>query len=81
MIHPHIVAKKGIAVKTAMPFARPRAPGIREYWIVDPSDKTVQVFVLEDGRYTAKDFGAAGDMVRVNVLEGCTIDLSPVFSE
>ena len=55
--------------------------GVREYWIVDPADKTVQVFVLEDGRYSAKDFGAAGDMVRVNVLEDCTIDLSQVFPE
>ena len=55
--------------------------GVREYWIVDPSDKSVQVFVLEDGRYTAKDFGVAGDTVRVNVLEDCTIDLSQVFPE
>ena len=55
--------------------------GVREYWIVDPGDKTVQVFVLEDGRYTAKDFGAASDKLRVNVLEDCIIDLSQVFSE
>ncbi len=55
--------------------------GVREYWIVDPGDKTVQVFVLEDGHYAAKDFGAAGDQVRVNVLEDYTIDLSQVFPE
>lgn len=55
--------------------------GVREYWIIDPADKTVQVFILEDGRYTAKDFGADGDTVRVNVLEDCTIDLSQVFPE
>ena len=55
--------------------------GVREYWIVDPDDKTVQVFVLEDGYYTAKDYGAAGDTVRVNVLKDCTIDLSQVFPE
>ncbi len=55
--------------------------GVREYWIVDPADRSVQVFVLEDGRYTAKDFGAAGDRLRVNVLEDCAIDLSQVFPE
>ena len=55
--------------------------GVREYWIVDPADKSVQAFVLEDGRYTAKDFGAAGDTVWVNVLDDCTIDLSQVFPE
>ena len=55
--------------------------GVREYWIVDPVDKSVQAFLLEDGRYSAKDFGAAGDKIRVSVLEDCTIDLSRVFQE
>lgn len=53
--------------------------GVQEYWIVDPTDKSVQVFTLEDGHYIAKDFGAVGDRVKVNVLEDCVIDLSEVF--
>ena len=55
--------------------------GVREYWIVDPASKSAQSFVLEDGHYTAKEFGAAGDKMKVNVLEGCVLDLSQVFSE
>ena len=55
--------------------------GVQEYWIIDPRDKSVQVFVLEDGHYTAKDFGTAGDKLKVNVLEDCTIDLAKVFPE
>lgn len=55
--------------------------GVQEYWIVDPADRSVQVFVLEDGRYAAKDFGTVGDTVRVNILEDCSIDLSQVFPE
>lgn len=55
--------------------------GIREYWIVDPIDKSVQVFLLENGHYVAKDFGAAGDHLKVNILEDCAIDLSKVFPE
>lgn len=53
--------------------------GVREYWIVDPANRAVQSFVLEDGRYSVKEFGAAGDKMRVNVLEDCVIDLSEVF--
>lgn len=53
--------------------------GIREYWIVDPSSKSVQVFVLEAGNYKAQDFGTVGDIIKVNVLEGCFIELSKVF--
>lgn len=55
--------------------------GVREYWIVDLTNKLVQVFVLDGKYYAAKDFGAPGDKVKVNVLEDCTIDLSQVFSE
>ena len=55
--------------------------GVREYWIVDPENKCVQSFWLEDGRYAVKEFGAAGDKMRVNVLEDCFIDLSEIFPE
>ena len=55
--------------------------GVREYWIVDPNSRVVQSFVLEDGRYSVNEFGTAGDKMKVNVLEGCVIDLSEVFPE
>lgn len=55
--------------------------GVREYWIVDPASKSVQVFVLDGKHYAARDFGTADDKIKVNVLEDCTIDLSQVFSE
>ena len=55
--------------------------GVQEYWIVDPINKDVQSFVLEDGRYSVKEFGTAGDKMKVNVLDGCVIDLSEVFPE
>lgn len=55
--------------------------GVREYWIVDPDSRSVQVFVLDGNRYVAKDFGTAKDVIKVNVLEDCAIYLSQVFSE
>ena len=55
--------------------------GVREYWIVDPDSKCVQVFTLTDGYYKAADFGETGDKLSVNVLDDCVIDLSRVFSE
>lgn len=53
--------------------------GVREYWIVDTDSKSIQVFLLDDGRYAAKDFGTVGDKLKVNILENCLIDLSQVF--
>ena len=29
--------------------------GVREYWIVDPSSRSVEQYVLEDGRFTLRD--------------------------
>lgn len=56
--------------------------GVREYWIVDPEYKAVQVFTQDDGSTLriSEEYGR-GDVAKVNVLEGCFIDLSKVFSE
>ena len=55
--------------------------GVREYWIVDPDTKTVQVFRLEDGRYDAPDVYTAGAVVPCGIWEGFGIDLTTIFTE
>lgn len=55
--------------------------GVREYWIIDPFLETVQVFLLQDGRYAAVGFYVPADKVKVAVLDDCTVDLSTVFPE
>lgn len=56
--------------------------GVREYWIVDPEYKSVQVFTLDAGGSLriSEEYGRDG-VARVNVLEGCFIDLGKVFHE
>jgi len=56
--------------------------GVREYWIVDPEYKSVQVFTLDGGGSLKihEDYGQE-DVARVNVLDGCFIDLRKVFHE
>ena len=54
--------------------------GVREYWLVDPDKKQVQVYTLEEGRYSACDVYLAGSTLPATVLEGCNVDLSTVFA-
>ncbi|GHV39889.1 hypothetical protein AGMMS49546_12730 [Spirochaetia bacterium] len=54
--------------------------GVREYWIVDPQDKTVQVHILNTGAYHTTVYDK-GDEAPVSVLPGCIIKLQDVFAE
>ncbi len=56
--------------------------GVREYWIVDPDSKTVRVMLQGgDGTLRMHEFYGQNDIAKVNVLDGCFIELSRVFSE
>jgi len=55
--------------------------GVREYWIIDPDRKMVLAVVLEDGQYHSPEIYTAQDKAPVSVLDGCEIDLAPVFEE
>lgn len=55
--------------------------GVKEYWIVDPTSKVVQILTLEEGQYYAPMVYTAQDIVPVGVLEDCRIDLSQVFAD
>lgn len=56
--------------------------GVREYWIVNPEDQTVQVMLLDGGGVLQlhEVYDRAG-VAKVNVLDGCFIELSKVFPE
>lgn len=56
--------------------------GVREYWIVDPNNKSVQVFLPdENGVYRISEAYGEKDIAKVNVLNGCFIELCKVFPE
>ena len=54
---------------------------VREYWIVDPDNESVQVFMLDGGTLKIHEDYGREDVAKVNVLDGCFIELSKVFSE
>jgi len=56
--------------------------GVPEYWIISPSDKTVQVYTLDErGKYGAPAVYTPNDQAPVGVLPELVIDLARVFAE
>ena len=53
--------------------------GVREYWIVRPSEKTVQQFFLENDKYVYKKAYSADDVIAPIVMPELSITLSEVF--
>jgi Uma2 family endonuclease len=54
--------------------------GVKEYWLVYPDDKLVEVFSLgTDGRYGRPDIYSEKNAIKLKVLPDLTVDLNPVF--
>jgi Uma2 family endonuclease len=53
--------------------------GIREYWIVDPRDRTITLLVLKGRSYTRHGVYKDGQKVTSVLLSGFAMDVSAVF--
>ncbi len=54
--------------------------GVSEYWIVSPEYETVEVFLLENGKYAKKFVLDKSEKVKPFTLPDLEIDLSEVFN-
>ena len=55
---------------------------VREYWAVDPETKAVMTYAHMDGiGYVSRSYGEQDTAVPVEILDGCTIDLTKVFRD
>jgi len=52
--------------------------GVREYWIVDPEARTIELYWLEQGAYTLVGKYGVGEAVRSKVLAGFEVEVEDV---
>jgi len=54
--------------------------GVREYWIVEPENKLVSVYVLQNnGKYGRNEVFSDTDKIKVSIFQDLEINLSTVF--
>ena len=54
--------------------------GVSEYWIVDPRYQSIEIHVLENGKYVLRSFATVTGIVQSKVLEGLNLEIAPIFS-
>lgn len=53
--------------------------GVKEYWIVDPANRSVEILTLEDKRFAVHSIAAETGLVESKVLAGLAVDVASVF--
>ncbi len=54
--------------------------GIQEYWLVDPEDRTVEVFTLQKGEYELLGQWGAGEVAKSALLAGFEVVVERIFA-
>lgn len=53
--------------------------GVKEYWIVDPANRSLEILILQDKRFVVHSSAAETGQVQSRVLDGLFIDLAQLF--
>jgi len=74
-----ILSPSNTAIDMEEKFHLYREAGVREYWLVNPKNKTVKTHLFADGKTHVLSY-AATDKAEVGIFPGFAVDLDPVFA-
>jgi Uma2 family endonuclease len=56
--------------------------GVKEYWVVDPANRTLTAYILEDaGNYARGVVYAGEDVLKTDLFEGLEVRMEEVFRD
>jgi Uma2 family endonuclease len=53
--------------------------GVLEYWIVDPNNASIELYVLENKVWKLKEVAGKEDILKSKILEGLKLEVSKIF--
>jgi Uma2 family endonuclease len=53
--------------------------GVKEYWVIHPSEQTLLIYTLVDGKYQSSGLYVAGDEVQSLCIAGFSLNLEDIF--
>ncbi|MBW2010859.1 MAG: Uma2 family endonuclease [Deltaproteobacteria bacterium] len=54
--------------------------GVKEYWLVHPTDKTIMIYrMIRDNQYGKADIYTGEDIIASQVIEGFEVNLIEIF--
>jgi len=55
--------------------------GVKEYWIVDPLEKSVEVYTGKDGNFTLMQRAEKEGVISSEVVKGFAVEIKDIFIE
>lgn len=75
-----IISPSSIKKDRFLKFNQYESAGVKEYWIVEPEGKLVNVFILQKNkRYGRPEIYVENAKIKVSIFSDLLIDLEPVF--
>ncbi|MCL6479199.1 MAG: Uma2 family endonuclease [Peptococcaceae bacterium] len=53
--------------------------GVKEYWIVDPQEQSVEIYTLQDGRFTLSQRAEKRGEVESSAVQGFAVAVESIF--
>ena len=53
--------------------------GVVEYWIVDPSYHSIEIYVLQEEAYQLHAFGISGEQITSHIIKDFSIEVDSIF--
>lgn len=74
-----ILSKSTAKLDKMIKFNRYQKAGVKEYWIIDPAHEIVDVYTLENERYTHSGVYTKDEIIKVNLFDDLSVDLKHIF--